>query len=57
MIGKVYAVRFVFAPWIKRTKTESHRIAELFAQLPAEIDMHAVIAEHLLVTAEHANKQ
>jgi hypothetical protein len=32
----------------KRTRTESHRIAELLAQLPAEIDMHAIVAEMLL---------
>ena len=55
MIGKLYVVRFVFLPWFKRTQTESHRIAELFAQLPAEIDMHAVIAEHLLVTSDESN--
>ena len=55
MIGKVYTLRYVFLPWFKRTKEESHRIAELFAQLPAEIDMHAVIAEHLLMTSDQTN--
>jgi len=34
--------------WFKRTRTESHRIAELLAQLPAEIDMHAIVTEMLL---------
>lgn len=48
LFSQVYFVRYMFLPWTKRTQMESHRISELLAQLPAEIDMHAIVAEMLL---------
>jgi len=52
LVAMVYFVRNIFLPWFQATNTEVHRIAELLAQLPAEIDMHAVISEHLLMGQE-----
>lgn len=52
IVAKAYCLRYMFFPWFKITQTESHRIAELLAQLPAEIDMQAVIADQLLMKRE-----